>query len=180
MPFGLFDSANPGPTGDLGMSLNIAGSVMSVIGAFAGAQAERSRLQFQADIDRVNQAIAETNARAALMAGQREQQAVMLRTGQIKSSQEAALAANGIDLGVGSAARVRTSTEFMGQTDVDTIAANAIRAAFGYRMQGTNFGIDATMRGAAAEAVSPWMSAGTSLLTGAGRVASQWYSRDRG
>lgn len=180
MPFGLFDSANPGPTGDLGMGLNIAGSVMSVIGAFAGAQAERSRLQFQADMDRVNQAIAETNARAALMVGQREAQAVMLRTGQIKASQEASMAANGIDIGEGTAARVRTSTEFMGQTDVNTVAANAIRAAFGYRMQGTNFGIDATMRSAAADSVSPWMSAGTSLLTGAGRVAPQWYALKRG
>ena len=68
----------------------------------------------------------------------------------------------------------------MGQTDVNTVAANAIRAAFGYRMQGTNFGIDATMRSAAADSVSPWMSAGISLLTSAGRVAPQWYALKQG
>lgn len=172
----LFDTIAPQTVGQAGMGLNVAGSVMSVIGAFAGAQSQRSALAFQADMARINQAIAESNARGALMVGQREVQRSRLATAQLKSTQEAGMAANGIDIGEGSAARVRTSTDFMGEVDANTIAANAIRAAFGYRTQATNFGIDATMKDASASAVSPVMAAGSSLLTGAGRVASSWYA----
>jgi len=176
----LFDNVAPQTVGQLGVGLNLAGSVMSVIGAFAGAQAQRSSLAFQADMARINQAIAESNARGALMAGQREVQRSQLATAQMKSTQEAGMAANGIDIGEGSAARVRTSTDFMGQVDANTIAANALRAAYGYRTQATNFGIDATMKDASAQAVSPLVAAGTSMLTGAGRVASSWYALVKG
>jgi len=166
--------------GTLGPQLQMAGGVMSVIGAFAGAISQRQTLKFQAELARINEAIAESNARAALMMGQREEQRSRLSTAQMKSTQEVGYAAAGVDLGVGSAARVRTSTDFMGEIDANTIHANAVRAAFGYRTQSTNFGMEASIRSTAGNAVSPWLQAGSSLLTGAGKVAAGWYALAQG
>ena len=43
------------------------------------------------------------------------------------------------DLGVGNAAETLASTDIMKEVDANTTMANAIRNAWGYRMQGTNF-----------------------------------------
>ena len=80
-----------------------------------------------------------------------------------------------MDLGEGSAARVLATTDIMGQIDANTIAANATRTAWGYRTQGTNFKNEASMKRSAAGGMNPGLAAGTTLLTGANAVASNWY-----
>ena len=172
---GLFDSNDPQATAQFASTVGIAGSVMSVVGAFASAQAQKAQLEWQADVAAINAATAEGSARTALQMGQREEQALRLRTSQLKAGQEAGLAANGIDLGEGSAARVRASTDIMGEIDANALAANAVRTAFGYRTQGANYRSQAVMARGAAGAVNPLMSAGSTALTNAGLVAQQWY-----
>lgn len=172
--------STPQDIGLFGVGTQVAGGIMSVIGAFYGAQSQQRMLQAQADIDRINAATAESSARTALMIGQREEQRSMLQTAQLKGRQTAGMAANGIDLGEGSAARVLTDTDIMGQIDRNTIAANAVRQAWGYRTQAVNFSNDATFKDSQSEGISPWMGATSSLLTSAGSVASSWYAYNRG
>jgi hypothetical protein len=90
-----------------------------------------------------NSKIAEMGAQAALEQGQQQAASLTLRAGQMKSSQRAAMAANGIDLGVGSAAEVLATTDIMKEIDQNQIEANAIRNAWGYRTQGVAAQIDA-------------------------------------
>ncbi len=152
-----------------------AGGAMQTVGAYYGARSQRSLLNLQADIGDINARMAEESARGALLAGQREEQAVRLRTAQAKGSQRASLAARGVDLGVGSAAEALTTTDVAGEWDANTTAANALRTAWGYRMQGVDASNQAVMQRAGASAVSPTMAGASTLLGQAGTVAASWY-----
>lgn len=177
--YGNAYSYDPSSIGNFATMSQGAGAVMSVIGTYFGAKSQQSMLRAQADIDQINAAIAEQSARTALMIGQRQEQQSMLQTGQLKGHQTASMAANGIDLGEGSAARVLTDTDVMGKIDADTIAANAVRQAWGYRTQAVSIQNEALMKRSQADAISPWMGATSSMLTSAGTVASNWYSMNK-
>jgi len=165
--------------GDASLGLQGIGGIISMMGAYVGAQGQKSNLRAQADIADINAATAERSAQATLLAGQREEQRSMLATANLKSSQQAGFAANGIDLGEGSAARTLTSTDVMGKIDANTIAANAVRSAWGFRTQATNYENEALTKRAGASAISPGMAAASSLLTSAGSVASNWYALNK-
>lgn len=83
-----------------------------------------------------NAQIAEMGAQSVLSQGQQQTAALTLKAGQMKSTQRAAMAANGIDLGEGNAVDVQASTDLMKEIDKNQIEANAIRSAWGYRTQG--------------------------------------------
>lgn len=84
---------------------------------------------------KVNAQIAEMGAQSVLAQGQQQVASLTLRAGQMKSTQRAAMAANGIDLGVGNAAEVQASTDIMKEIDKNQIEENALRTAWGYRTQ---------------------------------------------
>lgn len=154
----------------------IGGAASSGIGSYFGAATQKITLQGQAAIADSNARMAELAAQSVLLQGQRQAGAVTLRAGQLKSSQRAAMAANGVDLGVGSAAELQASTDVMKEIDKDTVEANAVLNAWGYRTQAVNFQNEALSKRAAAKAISPAMAAGSSLLGSAGSVAGSWYS----
>ena len=64
----------------------------------------------------------------------------------------------------------------MKEIDASTLTANAVRTAWGYRIQATNYQNDALTKRATASAISPNKSAISSLLGDAGNVAESWYS----
>lgn len=144
------------------MGLQGAGLASSVVGSYYSAKSQKNALGLQADL-------AEYQAQNALVQGEREEQRSRLSTANLKSTQRASLAANGVDLGEGSAARVLTSTDYLGEVDAQTIKRNAILNAWGYRTE-------ATMKRASADSISPGLSAFTSFLGSGTQVASSWYS----
>lgn len=181
---------------------------MGAMQAQASSQNRAMALEFssaeagmQAAIGDINAKMLESNAQATLLSGQREEQKSQLNTAHLKSSQRVAMAANGVDLGVGSAENILTTTDVMGEIDANTIQANAVRGAWGYRAEAQNakgqadvararqYGA-AVMAGAErdtgskaytfamkqADNVRPSTSFGSSLLAGAGKVADSWYS----
>lgn len=142
-----------------------AGAVASIVGSYYSARSQKDALGLQADLE-------EYQAQNALVQGEREMQRSRLSTAQLKSTQRASMAANGVDLSQGSAAQVLTSTDTLGEIDAQTIEHNALLNAWGYRS-------DARMKRASASAISPGMSAATSLLGSAGQVASSWYAMSK-
>ena len=94
------------------------------------------------DTARANMQIAELGAQSALQQGQQQVASQTLKAGQLKATQRAAMAANGIDLGEGNAVDVLASTEIMKDIDKEQITSNAIRNAWGYRTQGVSAMID--------------------------------------
>ena len=93
------------PTASDWLTMQGAGGMLSAFSAFMGAQAQKTSLGFQADIDSINATASERAAQAALLAGQRQEQQSMLATANLKSTQQAGFASRGVDLGEGSAAR---------------------------------------------------------------------------
>lgn len=97
----------------------------------------------QAAVAEGNAKIAESQAQNVLRAGQREEQGIMFRGAQLKSSQRAALAANGIALDSDGALRVLTSSDILTDIDAATSHANAVNQAFGYRAEAAQYQSDA-------------------------------------
>lgn len=88
--------------------------------------------------------LAEMGRQQAIAKGQTEQAQLTLQAGNVESSQRAEMAANGIDIGEGSAAEVQASTRLLTETDKNQIAANALKEAFGYTQQIMDFQHQAT------------------------------------
>lgn len=154
----------------------IGGGITSAIGSYYGSATQETMMRAQADAAASNARIAELGAQSVLSQGNQQVGALTLKAGQLKSSQRASMAANGIDLGTGNAAEIQASTDIMKEIDANTLTANAVRSAWGYRTQSMNFQNEAMAKRATAGSISPFGAAFGSLLGSAGSVASSWYS----
>lgn len=170
-----------------GAEIGLLGVGMSGLGALGGANAAKSSAQmtkiqlgFQADMAKINEQLNETNAQATLLTGERQEQNVRLKTSQLKHTQRASMAANGIDLGSDTAAQILTTTDLMGEIDAQQVKTNAVRSAWGYRTQGTNAANEAAMKRASANGIDPGSAFSSSLLGNAGQVAMNWYTASKG
>lgn len=161
------------------MAAQGAGLASSTVGSYYGAKQQQSSLNFQADMADINARLAEAGAQTELAKGQQQVAAITSKAGQVKGAQRAALAANGVDLGEGNAAEVLASTDITKEVDANTATANAVRSAWGYRMQESNAQSEAAMKRATAGAISPFGAAATSLIGGASSVASSWYGLNK-
>lgn len=161
------------------VALTGAGIATNTVGAYWSAKNSKIALEGQAAIAQSNARIAELSAQSALNQGQREVGRLTLKAGQLKSSQRAALAANGVDLGAGNAAELQASTDIMKEIDRNTVEANAVMSAWGYRTQAMNFENEALVKRATARAISPGAAAASSLLSNSGQVAASWYSMNK-
>jgi hypothetical protein len=136
-------------------AMQAAGIGFSMVSAYKQAQAQKALMRYQAKIAENNAQIARWQAGQATLVGQNEEQTSRLRTAQMFSAQRASMAANGIDLGEGSATDVLASTKYMGERDALTIRDNAARKAWGYNLQAQNYTNDAAMTNAGAAADRP-------------------------
>lgn len=159
----------------LSLTMQAAGAVSGAIGGFYSAKMSKQQLAFEASMADINARIAELGARQELFNGQAEVGKLTLAAGQLKAKQRTAMGANNIVMGEGSAAEIAASTEIMKQLDVNTIEANAVRSAWGYRSQGANYQAEAATKSATASSISPFSAGALSLLTGASQVAKSWY-----
>lgn len=160
---------------NLSLGLQAAGAVSGAIGGFYSSRMTKNQLAFEAEMSRINARIAELGYRGAMERGQKEVASLTMQAGQLKSRQRTAMAANGVDLGEGNAAELQASTDLMRELDKRTLESNAVRSAWGYRTEAANLQSSALMKEGSASGISPFMAGASSLLTGAGQVASSWY-----
>ncbi len=165
--------------GEMLLGLQGFGVGASTVGAYYSAQSQKSSLNASANLADINAKISEMGAQAAILSGQQEEQQSRLNTARIKSSQRVAMAANGIDLSSTSAAAVLTSTDTLGEIEVNNIVANASRAAFGYRVQGVGSQNEALIKRSNAKAIKPFMAATDTLFNTATTVSSSWYNMNK-
>lgn len=157
-----------------------AGVGMSTVGAFYSAKAEKSALRSQARMLEINAKIADENARGEVEKGNFNQSQIKLAGSQMKSAQIARLAASGIDIaGSPSAQAALASTDLITEVDSNRARANAVRSAWGQRIEAGNMRRGATSANASASSISPAMAGFSTLLSGAGKVASSWYALDK-
>lgn len=162
-----------------GLGMMGAGALSGAVGAFYSARNSRLALEGQARVSDINAKIAEIGAQQEIYRGQQEAAAVSRRAGAIKSAQRVSMAANGIDLGEGSAGELQASTDMMKEIDMKTAELNAMSAAWGLRTQASNFRTDAQIGRIKAGGANAGLAAVSSLLTSGGKVASSWYGMNK-
>jgi hypothetical protein len=182
--------------GSFGNVMAVAGLASQAIGTYyqvktAEYQAKSAALdlEFESTMAALNARAAEQDAQLELQSWHREMGRMGLQYRQALSAQRTTTAAAGIQAGVGSAAEVMASGNLAKEMDLITMNSNAMRAANAARTRAVNFRNQSLLTSLSARNIrnsaglmSPWLSAGTSLLGGAGQVAQQWATsgvRDR-
>jgi hypothetical protein len=192
---GTASSGGDSGLGGAGIGLTLAGLVTQAIGAFYSVKASQYQaksqalsLEFQQQLSFINARAAERDAQQSLLAGQREAGRVGLQFRQLAGAVRARQAAAGIQAGVGSAGEIATSIELAKQTDQLAITRNSVRQASAARTGRVNALTRAAMAGISAAnlrttagSLDPGLSGLTTLVGGAGQVASYWdrYNRTR-
>lgn len=173
--------------GSLAVPLQIIGTVVSTIGSYKQAQAEKDALKYQAAVNENNailqESLAERNfllTEDARKRGETEEYMHRLRVRALAGQQKASLAAAGVDVGFGSSIDLIGDTFELGELDALTIRGNAEREAGQYEIAGTgnlqqanNFRASAGLNRAQASQISPFFEAGSTLLSGATATATQ-------
>lgn len=143
----------------MGTAAQFGGMGMKAGGAYEGAVAQKIS-------NRVNADIATYQASQAITNGQTNVETSELSTAQVKGQQRAAMGANGVDLGSGSATDVLASTDLLGERDTATIMDNALRTAWGYKVQAAQYAN-------ANRSIHPGLAAFSSLLGSASSTQGQ-------
>lgn len=156
--------------------LGLAGGATKAVGSYQSSQGQKASMEYQASVAANNAIIAQDKASIAEDNGQIAVGNQELKATQIKSQQVANMAANGVDLGTGSARDVLKSTDMMTQRDADQIQTNALREAWGYTTQAADDTSNSKALSSMADSVSPFSSAVTSMLGTATQVAPAMIS----
>ncbi len=101
-------------------------------------KAENKAAQAQAGLLDYNAQIADAQAADAVTRGQEEENRYRQGVRTLVGSQRAGFAAQGVDIGTGSALDVQGDTAFLGELDALTIRTNAAREAWGHRASATD------------------------------------------
>lgn len=145
------------------LSLTIAATAVAAVGQGVSAVSSYQQGQYAAKVAEANAEAESRRAADAYDRGRIESQKYQRAHSQEQGQQVAALAANGIDVGFGSAFNVRADLAEAGRQDVQTIDENARREAMGFDINAANF---------TAEAVASRRQAKGALIQGAFGVAS--------
>jgi len=146
--------AGAGLASTTGGMLALGSAGLSGISAGMQASAQQQAAQYQAQMDRNNAQVALQQRSAALQSGQLQSMQAEQQAAQVLGGQKASLAANGVDLGSGSAVDLLATTKFLNAQDVNSLQSNAARQAWGY-------GVDASNE-LAASGLASWQAKNTS------------------
>lgn len=170
-------SSFSGAAGGASIGLAIGQAIGGMYAAWKGGKTTDYVMKKQAEIAEQNRQMAQLSAETAYRQGEAQIAQLTYKAGQVKAKQRTAMAANGIKLGVGSAAEVTASTDIMKELDKSTAKLNAIQAAWGYKQQA----VQASAQGGIFSSMSSYMrQAGTaqgfsSMLENSTLAASRWY-----
>jgi len=131
---------------------------------------QRASAESAARLSEFNAAVAELQAADAIARGAQEEARFRDGIDGLIGSQRAAIAANNIDVGFGSALDVQADAAYQGELDALTIRNNAAREAWGYAVQAQDSRLRAQI--ARREGVSLERQAG--LQAGQARSSGYW------
>lgn len=131
--------------------------------------AQSQAANYQAQVARNNQIVANQNASIALQQGQTQEEAQRIKTGEMMGGIVANQAASGVNPNEGSALNVRSSAAETGELDALTIRYNSNLQARNLQYQGAQYGAQAQLYSSQAG----WDVA-NSILGGASSVSNKW------
>jgi hypothetical protein len=148
----------------IGITTQLAGSVASLYTSIVANQIETD---YKRHVYDMNTELAKMQAADAMKRGARLEEESHRKTKSLIGSQRAAMAAQGIDISVGSAVDVQADAAARGAADELAIRNNAYREAFGYKMQAFGLAGQASMMGITSRAAE-----NATMATGGANFAS--------
>ena len=123
----------------------IAGGVIGGISSYQQGKKKQAMYNYQAKVAEENAKIANKNAATERQTGIEEARLQRMKTLQAVGSQQAAMAANGMDVTQGTSLDIIEDTAAMGELDALQIQTNYERKAQSYEAQANNFNNQASM-----------------------------------
>lgn len=154
--------------------LVVASMVAAGASAYQASSARKAGAEYDAAVARNNAQVAQWKAADAEDRATTNAMNIGRHVNDTRGKQSAALAANGLDIGFGSAAGSLEKTDYFGLVDQKTAIENGNNEAWGLRQQASQYKTQAEWSSSKAGAENPWLSAGMSMLGSAGSVADKW------
>ncbi|MGO9413849.1 MAG: hypothetical protein ACLP51_01740, partial [Syntrophobacteraceae bacterium] len=151
------------------VALGAASLVVGIAGSAMQGMAQSQAANYNAQVARNNQIIANQQAQTALQVGQTQEESKRIQTGEMVSAIGAQQAASGVNPNEGSALSVKSSAAETGELDALTIRYNASMQARNLQYQGAQYGAQAQLYSSQAG----WDVA-NSILGGASSVSGKW------
>lgn len=120
-------------------AIAIVAEAVAVAGTVYSAVGQQRAATYQAQVEQNNAKAAGFAADAAQLQGKIQQQQLQEHTAQVQAEQQAALAANDVSLGGGTATDIAESTAGMGERDVMLNQYNTALNVWGFRNQALAF-----------------------------------------
>lgn len=161
------------------VSISIGVAALLAAGtAYYSSQQQAKAQEYQAAVQSNNAIIADRQASDRVAQGEKEELQHRLRVAQLMGEQRAQFAANGVvlDQADTSPLAILEDTAAFGEYDAQVIRENARREAEALRYEAAGYRVDSafSQQQAGATRVGGYLSAGASLLSGAGRVSSAY------
>lgn len=157
---------------DLSLALTLGATVIGAAGTIYQANAAAEAQRYNAKVAEMNATLSERRAKDAIERGAIEEQRKRSQVAQIRGQQQAAMAANGVDLTFGSPLDTLVDTATLGELDALTIRSNAYRESYDYEVQAVNQRAGAQLANYNAEAqkTAGYLDAFGTILGGGGKA----------
>lgn len=151
-----------------GPALPLIAAAMAVAGTATSALSANAQARYQAKIADRNAAMEREAAQQDQANGVTARQEQYRRIAQLKGSQRARAAANGVGVDFGTAADVQADTDLLGREDISRIDQQTFQNVRGRDIQASNYEAQAgaSRQAGTAALVSGAFSAGSSILGG--------------
>ena len=155
-------------------ALAIASSVASAAGSVMGGMQANAQGKYESNIAKRNAALEVEAAHESVLAGQDERRNFWRKVAQTKGQQVAAMAANGIEVDTGTAARIQEDTQNLANEDAMNLYKNQDQRRRGYLINASNYVAEAKARRQQGKAafVGSVFGAASSLLGGFQQAAA--------
>ncbi len=159
---------------DLTLALTLGSTLLGAAGQIQQAQATASANKYNAQVADMNARISERRAKDAIERGALEEQKKRQQVQQVLGKQQAAMAANGVDVSFGSPLDTIVDSAVLGELDALTIRSNTYREAYEYRVDAANKRSSAQLNRMNADAATAggYLGAAGTILGGAGKAYS--------
>lgn len=159
---------------------SVASGIVGGISSYQQGKAQQAQAEYQAKVAEDNARIAQQNASNVRQEGIEESRMQRMKTLQTVSSQQASMAANGLDISQGTPLDVIEDTATMGELDALTTQYNSETKAQAYEQQANNFNNQANLdriagRNAMQAGKMNALSSGLNTISSLGKSVSNYW-----
>lgn len=149
---------------------------IGVMGSIQQSRMQQQQAEYQADVARQNQQLAEQQASAERKQGYENMIAKRQETAKLIGRQRAAAGASGAVVDVGSNLDLQADTAAQGEIDAINLYNQGLDRAYNSEIQAWNYGSQAEAYDSQASAAgsNAWMSAAGTALGGIASIGSTW------